>query len=153
MGNFSTKIKSLIVHLVSPSSPLKKKRKKKKLNHKVPLMSKPSSNLFNLCPWRPTQTQARLVNRGSSWEKKGFECQNRSPPTQTPAPQVQQQFSGGGKYLQGRGRMCGRLKGRCTCVASWGSCWLRVTAPPPPQTPRAEALGGPRVPPGVEEVM
>lgn len=24
---------------------------------------------------------------------------------------------------------------------------------PPPQTPRAEALGGPRVPPGVEEVM
>lgn len=99
-------------------------------------MSKPSSNLFNLCPWRPTQTQARLVNRGSGWEEKGFECQNRSPhpKKENKKPQVQQQFSEGGEYLQER--VCRRLKGRCTCVASWGSCWLRVTAPPPNPTGR-----------------
>lgn len=81
LGNFSTKIKSLIVHLASPSSPLKKKKKKKrkKIKSQSPTYVTIFIHFFSLPSCRPTRTQARLVNRGSGREEKGFECQDRFP--------------------------------------------------------------------------
>jgi hypothetical protein len=55
-------------------------KKEKKIKSQSPTYVKIIFILFfDLPSCRPTQTQARLVNRGSGWEEKGFECQDMFP--------------------------------------------------------------------------
>lgn len=138
---------SLSQSIQFPLPPHLKKKIRKKIKPQSPTYVKTFVQLVQPSSLKTYTTRARLQSTGGSgWEKKkkSFECQNRFPPNPKSSNNSLREA---GNYREEE-EVCGRLKGRCTCVASWGSCWLRVTPPP-----RAEALGGPRVPPGVEEVM
>lgn len=88
LGNFSTKIKSLIVHLASLPPHLKKKEKKK-IKSQSPTYVTIFVRFCSLPSCRPARTQARLVNRGSGREEKVLNVKigfPKNPSLATPLP-------------------------------------------------------------------
>lgn len=147
LGNFSTKIKSLIVHLASPSSPLKKK--KKRLNHKSPTYIKNLHPLFQPSFLQTYTNPGKISQQGFGLgRKKGFQCRDKFP--QKPKSS-NNSLKGGGNSLPGRGGSVRETEGREGAVVSPVGGAAGSGSPLP--LPWAEAPGGPRVPPGAEEVM
>lgn len=108
-------------------------------------MSKSSSTFPAFLP-ADLQTQARLVNGGSGWEEKGFECQDSFP--QKPKSSNDSPKGVTTLYWEERKKCVGEIREGAVMSPVEGAAGFGC-----PPTPWAEAPGGPRVPPGAEEVM